>query len=119
MRQAGLVRDGFPNPDGLLFTWGQYTSTGAAAVLTDGENVASLTKNGTGDVTVTLTNGYRDAAYGGAAGCYRTTSTDVTSVMTLFSTTPFTASSVRVLTFQENGVKKDTPQASFMLFGMP
>lgn len=119
MRSIGFVRDGFPPADSLMFTWASYTSTGAAAVLNDSENVASLTKNGAGDVSATFVGGYRDTGYAAMVGCPKLTSTFTAVVLATLTTTPFTPTAIRVLSLTAAGINTDTSQTTFMITGMP
>jgi hypothetical protein len=43
--------------------WGYVTNNGATATLVDGSNVASVVRNGEGDVSVTFTTAPADANY--------------------------------------------------------
>jgi hypothetical protein len=95
--------------------WVNFNGTGTVAIRSS-YNVSSITDNGTGDYTVNFATALSDANYS-ISGCSGNGSTNLVVMCQPFTTTPPSASSVRVQSAFANGSLIDTPIANVTIHG--
>lgn len=84
----------------LVKAWCIFDGTAGSPLVTAGYNVTSITKNGTGDYTITLTNALTDANYA-VGGSVNSTIAATAAVVVNTNTTP-TTTAVRIVTTANN-----------------
>jgi hypothetical protein len=100
---------------GIAKAWVNFDGTGTIAAR-DSENVSSLTDNGTGDYTVSISNAFGAADYTFTFGCRSDPVTGANFLGMPNANAP-TTSSVRITNFAFNGSVPDTPTANIVFHG--
>ena len=107
----------------LAKVWCNFQGTGTSAIRDD-FNVASLTDNGTGDYTVTWTNGFSNTNYAVVFGGYNTyvgngswNSISSQNSSSLWPTN-VTTTSIRLTCFDNSGNAQDQNAVMFAAFGV-
>lgn len=103
----------------LCKAWVNFGYVASAIVVRSSFNVTSVTRNGTGDYTVTYTNNMPDANYamiGTASDAASAASAPALSLNVYNGTTGQTASSVRVVQEVSTGAANDRPVMCVAVF---
>ncbi|MBX4189775.1 hypothetical protein KW791_00535 [Candidatus Parcubacteria bacterium] len=103
------------NP-GVAKAWGVFNGSGTPAFTTSYNMDATITDNGTGDYTVTMTTDFSSADYAFVGGCLSAQAGNTTTIAIKNGTSP-AAGSVNFTTTNEAGSAVDCTRASFALFG--
>lgn len=103
------------NP-GIAKAWGVFDGSGTPAFSASYNMDATITDNGSGDYTVTITTDFSSANYAFVGGCLEAQAGNTTTIAIKNGTTPG-AGSINLRTSNEAGSAIDCTRASFAFFG--
>lgn len=95
--------------------WGNFNGTGTPAFRASG-NCASITDNGTGDYTVTMTNALADANFCVVVSGNSGNDDTVNSRNDWYVARPLSSSTFRIMVYDQSGVAIDAAVISFAVF---
>jgi hypothetical protein len=95
--------------------WVNFNGTGTVAIRASG-NVSSITDNGTGDYTVNFSTAMPDANYSMVGTSAMRTGDGATALVCISTATAYTASLIRIKTFNGAGGAEDFPTVDVSVF---